>query len=246
MATTIEKIGLVGGVGWPATLMYYERLCKSAQAYLPGGSPRICIESLDMRETLAHRGQSDDPGSWSGFDRIFRDALALTEHAGCTVAAIASVTPHARFAEITAGATIPVVNILDAVTGAAHDQGLGSAIMLGTPVTMQSTWFHDGLRAAGIACQDDLVQGDINEIAKLLETFFYSGRGPEGRADLLAFCHRVSATKPDAAIILACTDFASAFPEFADYPVFEVEGLTFLDAGTAHVKAILTAATRPG
>lgn len=241
----IRKIGLIGGVSWPATILYYEGLCRAARDLVPGGSPRISIESLDMRETLDRRGTPGDTKSWARYDKTFRDAFASLEGVGCEVGAIASVTPHGRFGEAIAGTGLQVVSILDTTAQALGDRSLNAAIVLGTAVTMSGTWFHDALSHAGIDCPDVMAQHDIDEIANMLETFFYPGIGIDGRSDLLAFCHRIMPQTTKTAIILACTDLSAAFPEFAQDAVFELEGLTFVDAGTAHIQAIYKAAMMP-
>jgi len=195
-----------------------------------------------MRETLVLRGTPENPESWTGFDATFRDALSNLERSGCEIAAIASVTPHARFSDIVNGISIPVVSIVDAAVQTARNHSLTSAIVLGTSVTMTGEWFQDALRASGIDCPDIVRQDDIREIVNLLETHFYPGRGAEGRVAFLTLCLRLAALRPGTAIILACTDFSTAFPEFANDAVIEVDGLTFLDAGKAHIQAILAAA----
>ena len=85
--TDIKKIGLIGGVGWPATVLYYSGLCKAAARQCHGGSPPMVIESLNMQDTLSKRGTANDPQSWEAYDAIFRDALTRLENAGCDVAA---------------------------------------------------------------------------------------------------------------------------------------------------------------
>ena len=51
----MKKIGLVGGVGWPATAAYYSAICAAAREWCPGGSPNMMIESLDI-ELQRRRG----------------------------------------------------------------------------------------------------------------------------------------------------------------------------------------------
>ena len=245
MEVDIKKIGLVGGVGWPATILYYEGLCKAAQADMPGGSPVISIESLNMYDTLALRGTAYDAQSWAGYDATFRQALMQLVHSGCEVTAIASVTPHARLVEYLAGVEVPVVSILDATADVAATNGLTSAIVLGTPVTMGGTWFEAALEDVGIECPICAQSSDIDEVQNLLERYFYPGKAIDGRGALLTFCKRINPQPDRTAIILACTDFSAALPEFATDAVFSVDGLTFLDAGTAHVQAILNAAKLP-
>ena len=198
-----------------------------------------------MIETMACRGTSDDPQSWERYDNIFRDAFASLEDAGCEIAAIASVTPHARLAEAVEGTTLPVVSILDVTVQALKDHSLESAVVLGTSLTMSGQWFHNSLREADIACPDVISQRDIDEISRMLEDYFYPGKGIEGRADLLAFCHRLTSGFEKTAIILACTDFSNAFPEYSAETVFELEGMVFVDSGTAHIQELLRLAMMP-
>ena len=242
MDANIKKIGLIGGVGWPATVLYYEGLCKSAQAFTPGGSPLMTIESLNMRDTIALRGTVGNAQSWAGYDAVFRDALVRLETAECEVAAIASATPHERLTEFSEGLELPVVSILDASAGTAAQHGLTSAIVLGTPVTMTGGFFENALDAVGIDCPVRAGPGEIDHVRFLLESYFYPGKGIEGRGALLAFCKQLNADSRETAIILGCTDFSAAFPEFAGTAIFTVEDLTFVDTATAHIEAILKAA----
>ncbi|MDA8747261.1 aspartate/glutamate racemase family protein [Litoreibacter sp.] len=235
----IKKIGLIGGVGWPATVLYYEGLCKAAAAHCSGGSPPMVIESLNMQDTLSQRGTADDSQSWQVYDAIFRDALIRLENAGCGIAAIASVTPHGRFSEYLTGVTIPVISILDATAAVAQNHAIASVIVLGTPVTMQGGWFEEALEDVGVTCSTRANAAESNEIQMLLDTHFYVGRGAEGRDALMAFCKRINPDPIHTSILLACTDFSAAFPECATGTVFSVDGMTFIDAGSAHVQSIL-------
>lgn len=235
----IRKIGLIGGVGWPATVLYYEGLCKAAAAHCPGGSPSMVIESLNMQDTLSQRGTAADPQSWQAYDAIFRDALIRLEKAGCDIGAIASVTPHGRIFAYLAGVTIPVISILDTTAAVAQNHAIASAIVFGTPITMQGGWFEETLEDAGVTCTTRANAAEIDEMQMLLDRYFYVGRGKEGRDALLAFCKRINPDPTQTAIILACTDFSAAFPECASGTIFTVDGMTFIDAGSAHVQAIL-------
>jgi aspartate racemase len=202
----------------------------------------MVIESLNMRDTLAVRGILGDPQSWSGYDAIFRDALTRLEDAGCGVAAIASVTPHARLSEFIRDLALPVVSILETSAEVSVRNGLSSVVVLGTPVTMAGRWFEEALEAVGIDCPIRVSPSEIDEVQQLLQRYFYPGNGIEGREALLAFCKRMNPDPTGTAIILACTDFSAAFPEFATNAVISIEGITVVDAATAHIQAILNAA----
>ncbi|MEP0943592.1 MAG: aspartate/glutamate racemase family protein [Rhizobiaceae bacterium] len=242
MEAIIKKIGLIGGIGWPATLTYYEGICKASRTVMSAGSPPMVIESLNMEETLSARGRSGDEESWQLFDSIFIDAMHRLEQAGCAIAAMASVTPHARLSSIRRGVNIPIISIVDICTDIANRNDIRSAIVLGTPVTMSGGWFDHELKRAGIAVPISISQADIDATENLLSRYFYPGDGFEGRAALLKFCSDLNNWTDKAAIVLACTDFSSAFPEFEGKPIFTVDGQVFIDAASAHIQAILKSA----
>ena len=235
------KIGLIGGLGWPATTAYYEAICK-AQA--PGtGTPEMTIESLDMSRTLAARGKRGDEESWQGFDRMFHAALARLDATGCDVAAIASVTPHTRLASIAASSPLPIVSIVDAVSQKLEPGASRHAAILGTSVTMEGSLFDRALAQKGIAVlRPD--QKDIAAFTALLEAHFYTGQAVAGRAALMDYVQSVFGPREDLVCILACTDLAHAFPEAAGQADFSADNVRFFDATSAHVAAILEAASR--
>jgi len=101
------KIGLIGGVGWPATVAYYETICRASGSEAID-APDMSIESLDMSKALEALGKAraDDEDSWAAFDNYFSIALGRLAASGCKLAAIASVTPHIRLPAITRNSPI--------------------------------------------------------------------------------------------------------------------------------------------
>ncbi|MCB1387330.1 MAG: aspartate/glutamate racemase family protein [Nitratireductor sp.] len=238
----MKKIGIVGGVGWPATAAYYAGLCEAARAHCPGGSPPMMVESLDMRETLGARGEPGRAESWRTFDGLFRDALNRLDAGGCAIAAIASATPHARLSSIMRGTAIPVVSILDAAAAALRGQTEKQALVLGTAVTTQNGLFDAPLRAIGLTPIGPPSEADVAGLSALLNAYFYTARAREGRGPLIDYCRQRIGEPARSIVVLGCTDLAPAFPERAGAVVFEADGITFVDTMAAHVQAILAAA----
>jgi aspartate racemase len=235
------KIGLIGGLGWPATAAYYEAICRGARVDGETGSPEMTIESLDKAKTLAARGTPNDEESWSAFDGIFRQALGRLHAAGCDIAAIASVTPHNRLSAISKKSRIGIVSIVDAVESKLPGKIAKEAVVLGTSVTMQGTLFDDVLMQLGMTVRRSK-NADIAAHGDLLETYFYSGRTEEGRRALIRYIRSAFGGTEELLCILACTDLAPAFPDKSGQVVFEADGINFCDATAAHVDAILAAA----
>lgn len=236
-----RKIGLIGGLGWPATVAYYEAICRAAKAAGHKGSPETAIESLDMSVTVAARGVAGDDKSWTSFEDIFRRAHGRLSAAGCDCAAIASVTPHNRLDAIARDTPLPVISVVDAVTDRVRPGTHSKAIVLGTSVTMEGKLFDNALEQLGITVIQ-LDENHVTAIAKLLDAFFYTGRATEGRDSLIAFIRSIVGGQGGVLIILACTDLTPAFPESTGQVKFTADGFDFLDATAAHVAAILNAA----
>jgi aspartate racemase len=236
-----RKIGLIGGLGWPATVAYYEAICRAAKTAGHKGSPEMAIESLDMSATVAARGVVGDEKSWTRFDDIFRQALGRLSAAGCDCAAIASVTPHNRLHAFARDAPLPFISVVDAVTDWVRAGTHSKAIVLGTSVTMNGNLFDDGLAEVGVTTIQTN-KTDVTGMTSLLDEYFYAGRAIEGRDSLIAFIRSIVGDRSGVLIILACTDLTPAFPESADQSRFTADGFDFLDTTAAHVEAILKAA----
>lgn len=235
------KIGLIGGLGWPATIAYYEAICGATRIDGAAGSPEMTIESLDMAKTLAARGKPNDDASWAAFDRIFQEALNNLHNSGCDIAAIASVTPHNRLASISEESPVQIVSIVDAVVSELAGCIAKDAVVLGTSVTMQGTLFDDALRQLGMNVRR-AESAEITAHNELLEAYFYSGRADKGREALLQYIKSAFGSN-DLLCILACTDLAPAFPDKTGQVLFDVDGITFCNATAAHVESILAATT---
>lgn len=237
-----KKIGIIGGIGWPGTVCYYQELCRRARGNGTPGSPAMSIESLDMAATLAARGDGNNDHSWHAFDKIFTDALTRLATAECDLAAIASVTPHARLASISNSASLPIVSIVDAVEAELKTAKPEAVLVLGTSVTMQGKVFDSVFENCGCS-RIVTTTSQVAAFTELLEKYFYQSRGAEGRGELFDYIQPLIGDLSSTLVLLACTDLAPAFPEINDTAIFDAGGFRFLDSTGAHVTAILEAAT---
>lgn len=235
------KIGLIGGLGWPATLAYYEAICRAAEAQGLPTAPEMTIESLDMSRTMADRGLNGEAASWNAFDKHFIDAFERLEAAGCDLCAVASVTPHKRQETITAALKMPFVGVVDAIARQLTTIKRPAAIVLGTEVTMRGALFD-----AALANQEfDIIHpssAEIDEFSTLLNQFFYVGRAEQGRTALMNYIEVATHGRKDVLVLLACTDLAPTFREAAGQHLFDADGYQMLDVTAAHVDAIVKAA----
>lgn len=244
----MKKIGLLGGMAWPSTIDYYRAICEGANARCrargmapPLPTPWITIESVNMAETRALRGVAGNEASWAGFDAAIRGVMQRLEGTGCEIAAMASNTPHARLHAFRDDIGIPIISILDETAKAAAATGAGRALVLGTSVTMHGAHYPQTLREQGIEPLPKASDADIDRMQGLIDTEFYEGATPKGRASLLEICEAEGGGAPDTVILLACTELPLAFPDNLNDIVFEAEGFRFINTAAAHVAGILSA-----
>ena len=128
----------------------------------------------------------------------------------------------------------------EATAEAVRTSGASQALVVGTAVTMGSGLFEAPLRALGVDPGARLTSDEIASFTALLDTYFYIGRGAEGRAALEGWLAPWLKKRPGAVVVLACTDLAIGFPEAEGRAIFEAGGVTYVDAMAAHVDAILS------
>lgn len=247
----MKKIGIVGGLGWRATIEYYAEICsRSEQLRVATGGgdtaslPEISIESLDLARAFSWLGRDEDEGSWVRFDEYHRAALRRVETAGAEVALIASNTPHHRFREIARGVGIPVVSIVEAAARQAARvstrTGTRHLLLLGTALTMTSPKFRNEFAKQGIEAAGPT--GDAERVETLAIIDELQRGHVQGMAERVGALARKAFTgqfRGSPLVSLACTDLPLAFPEMRSRASFEAGGVVYINTTAAHVDALM-------
>jgi aspartate racemase len=241
----MKKIGIVGGVAWPSTVDYYSEICRRSErwhlARSPQGvptTPEMSIESLDINRAVSYLGIDGDEESWSQFDDYHRTALRRLEASGADFALMASNTPHHRFAPIVRGIRIPIISIFDVVAKESARIGAREVLILGTALTMRSPTFREefakyGVKAAGPS--DAVARSMTIELIAELQL----GK-QKNAAERLASIAKMSfdgQLAPQPAVCLACTELPLAFREDKLRPIFEHEGILYINTTAVHINA---------
>ncbi|MGC2247649.1 MAG: aspartate/glutamate racemase family protein [Terriglobales bacterium] len=242
--SVIKKIGIVGGVAWPSTVVYYSELCRRGDELRSARANaalafEMTIESLDLNRAISYWGRDDDEASWARFDEYHRDALKRLEASGVEVAAMASNTPHHRFDAIVRGIGIPVISIVDASAKAAARLGARAVLILGTPVTMRSAKFREGFAKHGLEARgprDERARSMTEDLIRELQ----AGK-TAGAAERLGKIARESfaAEFPGPPVVcLACTELPLAFVDEKVVAALEDAGVTYINTSAAHIDAV--------
>lgn len=143
----MKTIGIIGGLGPPSTVKYYEGLIEGAQRAFGGVvAPPILITSVngeDVRQ-LRIAGNADAEGAF------YAQEARRLQNAGADFILIASNTSHKNAPNITAAIDIPLLHLADATAEAITRRGMKRVALLGTAPTMEEDFYKDRLKAAGL------------------------------------------------------------------------------------------------
>ncbi|NDW01035.1 aspartate/glutamate racemase family protein [Salipiger sp. PrR002] len=220
-------IGLIGGIGVAATLVYYQRLTAAVAAM---GEPlELTIVHADVAELIRNNLADDRAAQAHSYARLLR-RLA---DAGCDCAAITSLGGHFCFDETRALSPLPLVSAVAPLDAFFAAEGLSRVGLLGTRVVMRTRLYGQLARTEAVALdaetemlgqryQDMAVMGRCSEADRQL--FFDAGR-------------RMVEEQGAEAIVLAGTDLGLAFDGTRD------PGYRVIDALDVHVDLLARLAT---
>jgi len=158
----MRKLGLLGGLGPEATIVYYQNIIKAfTPKYEAVGYPEIIIHSVDLRRyaRLADHGQWNELADEIG--RLFESMRT----AGAGFGAMTANTPHRVFDEIQQRTKLPLISIVETTRQAAQQEGLKRPLLLGTKTTMSSDFYRHSFRRQGmdIVVPDGADQDYVND-----------------------------------------------------------------------------------
>lgn len=143
----MKTIGLIGGMSWEASAVYYKLLNLAVQERLGGlHSAKIAMISLDFAEPAEYARASQ----WDDLAALLIDAARQLEQAGAGVLLIGANTAHRVAGEVAAAISIPLLHICDCTASAVKADGVRRVALLGTRYTMEEAFFKDRLAANGL------------------------------------------------------------------------------------------------
>lgn len=130
----MKTLGVIGGMGWEATAVYYRVINQRVRERLGGvHSARLILDSFDFAPIALAR----TPDEYDEVRRLLIASAHRLETAGADGILIACNTVH-RFAPAVSGAiSVPLLHIADAVGRALRTDGHERVGLLGTMATMR-------------------------------------------------------------------------------------------------------------
>ncbi|MCY9667668.1 aspartate/glutamate racemase family protein [Paenibacillus alginolyticus] len=138
----MKTIGLIGGMSWESSLLYYQIINQRIKEKLGGHhSARSLMYSVDFQEikTLQHQGK------WDEATQIMIDSAQKLETGGADVIVICTNTMHKMAKEVEESVTIPLLHIADATANEMVKDGMKKVALLGTAFTMEQDFYKGRL-----------------------------------------------------------------------------------------------------
>ena len=219
----MKTLGLIGGMSWESTAVYYRRLNQIARDRLGGRhSAELLVYSVDF----APIADMQAVGDWESATRAMIEAARRLERGGAAALLICANTMHRMADEVQAAIAIPLIHIADVTAAAISAAGVRRPLLLATRFTMEQEFYRDRLERGGVKAAippaparerlhaiiyDELVQGRV-EVAS--------------RAAFIAVVREAMARDGVDGAILGCTEFGLLVgPDDLPVPTFDTTEL---------------------
>lgn len=219
----MRTLGLLGGMSWESTAVYYRLLNEGVKARLGGlHSAPLLLWSADF----APIAQRQAAGDWAELGTELGEAGRSLAEAGAGALMLCTNTMHRVYAEVEKQAGVPVLHIADATGEALRQAHAGRPALLGTRFTMEGAFYRDRLRerhgidpvipdGPGRTVVHDII---YNELCQGIVR-------PESKAGYLRVIDDLRGQGVDS-VILGCTEITLLIGQAdTDLPVFDTTAL---------------------
>jgi aspartate racemase len=228
----MKTIGIIGGVAWPSTLVYYQKINELVAQRLGGlHCAKLVLVQTDFETIERHQREN----LWDQVGVLLSELGNVLKHAGADFFLIACNTVHTAARQVESSVDLPFIHIVDPTAQQIRARGFKTVGLLGSRYTMCGDYFVKRLEdryglqvliAEGIH-QDNVHTALYQELVKGVFKDSTRDKFKDAIADLVVRGAQV--------IILGCTEFGMLVCA-EDSPV------PIIDTTMAHVEAAVKTA----
>lgn len=139
----MKTIGLIGGMSWESSLLYYQHFNKlTNQKFGHLHSAPCILYSLDFEPVV----QLQKQGKWEESASLLIHAAQQLEKAGADIILIGTNTMHKVAEQVQANIQVPLLHIADVTGNAIQSDKLKKVALLGTKFTMEQDFYRNILK----------------------------------------------------------------------------------------------------
>jgi aspartate racemase len=204
----VRTIGLIGGMSWQSSKLYYDRINQLVADRLGGAhSAELIVYSIDFDPMAKMQAEA----RWQEAGEVLADAARKLEAAGADVIAIGANTMHKVAAQVKAATKLPLIHIGDALAAGLRKDARSKPLLLGTRYTMEDPFMRDHLAAKGI---DTVVpdKTDRNALQAIIYDELIKGIVTDASRKIVRAMIAASEEHEADAVIFGCTEIGLLFP----------------------------------
>lgn len=143
----MKTIGLIGGMSWESTSLYYKIINEVIKEKLGGlHSAKILLYSVDFYDIEKYQMSGD----WEKSANTLANVAKCLEDAGADYIVLCTNTMHKVSQQIQENIHIPFLHIADATIEELQYKNVHKVLLLGTKYTMTQDFYKEKLISAGI------------------------------------------------------------------------------------------------
>lgn len=198
----MKTIGLIGGMSFESTAVYYDLLNNMARHHLGGlASAEVVLHSVNFADIVALQKS----GRWDDAAKRLGGIAANLENAGADCVLICTNTMHKVAAPVASAVSVPLIDIIDETALALKAGGRRRPLLLATRYTMEDGFYHAQMADHGIEVVT-ADQQDRDRIHAIIFDELCTGKVEENsRAEMLAIIEKMKSSGADS-VILGCTE----------------------------------------
>lgn len=216
---SMKRIGLLGGMSWESTAVYYRRVNEQVRDRLGGlNSANVVLRSVNFDDIVTLQ----KAGAWTDAARTLGTVAMELERAGADMILICTNTMHLLAGEVQASVKVPLIHIADVTGKAVAEGGCRRPLLLATRYTMEHEFYRRHLKEKfdiDALVPDDDGRRDVHDII-----FSELCCGVVKESSKARYKDIVEAGKRAGAdsVILGCTEIGLLVgPEDFDIPTFD-------------------------
>jgi aspartate racemase len=198
----MRAIGLIGGMSFESTLVYYRLINELVRERIGGlGSADIHLRSVNFAQVV----EMQKAGRWDlAADALAQAAKGLQSN-GSQCVLICTNTMHLVAPQVQDAVGIPLIHIIDETAKALLSQGHRRPLLLATRYTMEHGFYAERMRTLGL----DVIVPDEDQRADMHAIIFEelcAGKVLDCSRERAVAMIRTAAAKGADSVILGCTE----------------------------------------